>query len=102
MITIIAIVSTIWFAASVYIATLESDWVESMYSDDSIESYLDRAKLAFLVPPLFIICTIAYWLYKRKQRSNICNDCLYRVTADKNGKLNNNKTSLWEDEQCEL
>ena len=83
MITVIAVLSLIWFIASVGIATIHSDWVNNMYCDDSIQSYLNRAKLAFLAPPLFIVCTIAYWLYKKNQKLDSCKECFYRMVSEK-------------------
>ena len=83
MITGIIVISIVWLFVSVGVATLHSDWVNNMYCDDSIESYLDRAKLAFLAPPLYVVSTIAFWRYKKNQQLDNCKECLYRMMAEK-------------------
>ena len=63
MTAFVGIVNLIWFVASIGIAVLHDDWLKNMYSDDSVESYIDRAILAMVSLPFFVGCTIAYWLH---------------------------------------
>ena len=91
MLTVFAVVAIAYLCAAGFVsfglAVIEREWLLEAYSDDSMANALRRGALAVIALPLFIGCTLAYAVYRKRRRAEAeeskCAMCLYRLAAEK-------------------
>lgn len=61
----------------------ENEWLADIYENDDMDALIKQGFHALTMFPIFLVCTVARRLHRKKQVTDKCRECLYRISVEK-------------------